>query len=75
MIDARNYKTTDELKRAMDNEYYVTKSEFLKREISRLEFEKNTLIQEYDVAIEMLKHARSELLDKINDYHISIDKE
>lgn len=70
MIDARDYKTHDELKEAMENESNIVTKQAIDYKIDQYK----RIIFQAEYAIEVLS-ARSESLGRqISDYHIKMRK-
>lgn len=69
MIDARDYKTHDELADAMQNEHDISMLHFLnkKLEILKASFAFNK--RKYEHSIEEIKSKQLELQNNINEYY------
>ena len=69
MIDARDYKTHDELADAMQFEYDISELEYLNKILAQLELSFEFYKQRYEHSIEEIKSKQLKLQNNINEYY------
>lgn len=69
MIDARDYKTHDELSDAMQFEHDISELEYLNKKLAELELSFEFYKHRYELAIEEIKSKKLKLQNNINEFY------
>ena len=69
MIDARDYKTNDELADAMQLEHDISELDYLSKKLAKLEVSFEFYKQRYEHLIEEIKSKQLKLQNNISEYY------
>lgn len=69
MIDARDYKTYDELADAMQLEHDISELDYLSKKQAELELSFEFYKHQYELSIENIKSRKLELQNNIDEYY------
>ncbi len=69
MIDARDYKTYDELADAMQFEHDISELDYLNKKLAELELSFEIYKQQHEHVIEHIKSKQLALQNNINEYY------
>ena len=73
MIDARDYKTHDELADAMQFEHDISELDYLSKKLAKLKFSFEFYKHRYELLIEEIKSKQLELRNNINEYYKKLE--
>lgn len=69
MIDARDYKTHDELADAMQLEHDISELDYLSKKLTKLELSFEFYKQQHEHLIEEIKSKQLELRNNVSEYY------
>lgn len=69
MIDARDYKTQDELAKAMQLERDISELDYLNKKLAELELSFDFYKHQYELSVKEIKSIKLELQNNIDDYY------